>query len=92
MESASPHYSMTNLSPQEHIALKSLSQNHNIIIKPADKGGVIVIQDKPDYLRKAACLLSDSNTYERLKMYPLPKFTVESNQIVTNAQTKVTLS
>lgn len=51
-----------------------------------------MLQDKTDYIKEAVRLLSGSKTYERLKTDPLPKFTVESNQIVTKAQTEGILS
>lgn len=78
-ESSRSHHSMNNLSPSEHSALKSLSSNSDIIIKQADKGGGIVLQNREHYLREASRLLSYSSTYEKLTKDPLPKFIEESN-------------
>lgn len=42
--------SSSNLSPGEHQALKHLTYDPNIIIKTADKGGGIVLQDREGYI------------------------------------------
>ncbi|CAJ0921339.1 unnamed protein product [Ranitomeya imitator] len=39
-----------NLNPLEKQALDTLSENRNIVIKPADKGGAIVIMNKHQYV------------------------------------------
>ena len=49
-----------NLSKAEYRAIKELSNNTNIIIKPADKGGAVVILDKKDYLAEGYKQLSDT--------------------------------
>ena len=41
-----------NISVKERKAIKNLRQNNNIIIKPADKGGAIVILNKEDYIKE----------------------------------------
>lgn len=43
-------------------ALKQLKLNPNLVIKPEDKGGGIVLQDRTDYVTEARRLLSDSGT------------------------------
>ena len=39
-----------NLKKVETQAIKTLKENKNIVIKPADKGGVVVIKNKEDYI------------------------------------------
>ena len=40
------------LSPEHHKLLKKITSNTSIVICPADKGKVIVIQDSDNYLSK----------------------------------------
>ena len=47
-----PQKSKSNLSPEEQNALAQLLQNDEIIIKPADKGGCLVIMNKEFYRDK----------------------------------------
>lgn len=71
-----------NLSAPERACLKALAQNKDIIIKTADKGGGIVIQNRNAYAKEAHRLLSDSNTYPRLPRDPLFQFTSEVHMLV----------
>lgn len=56
----------TNITPGERRAIINLKNNRTIVIKPADKGGCIVIQDLRDYKNEAHRQLRDYNTYQRL--------------------------
>ncbi|XP_043932135.1 suppressor of tumorigenicity 7 protein homolog [Protopterus annectens] len=51
-----------NLSKQEFEALSSLKRNNDIIIRPADKGGLIVILDRCFYVQSMIDMLS-TNAY-----------------------------
>lgn len=55
-----------NLSPLLRKALDTLSKNNNIIIKPADKGSCIVIQDRTDYITEGLRQLSNPLHYTTL--------------------------
>jgi hypothetical protein len=55
-----------NITPEERIALQELSTNRDIIIKPAEKGGAIVIMNTVDYINEANKQLRDFQTYRRL--------------------------
>lgn len=62
----------SNFSLQEKQALRSLKDMPDIIIKPADKGGAIVVMDKIDYVEEIHSQLSDTNTYVKLDKDPTP--------------------
>ena len=48
--------------------MRSLENDKNVLIKPADQGSSIVVWDRLDYLAKAEKQLSDSNTYKEVKL------------------------
>ena len=50
--------------------IKSLSENKNLVIRPADEGGGIVVLNKVDYLAEMHRIVSDSDTYTRLPLNP----------------------
>ena len=52
-----------NLHKEEQLAIKSLSSNTSIVIKPASKGGTVVVQDVLDYINEGLRQLSDSKFY-----------------------------
>lgn len=58
----SSHPNMTN----DITALQELSNNHGLTIKPADKGGAVVVMNTSDYLTEARNQLSDNNVYRLL--------------------------
>ena len=84
--SKAPKYQRFNLTKNERQAVKSLSQNPNIIIKPADKGGAIVIQDKQKYIEE--CLRQLNNTEHYKKLYHNPT-TEYNNKILKTLQQAV---
>ena len=57
----------SNICQGEVNALKSLSQNPEIIIKPADKGSATVIMDKENYLAEGYRQLGNENHYRKLE-------------------------
>lgn len=56
----------SNLTPDENLALKELMQNKKIIIKPADKGSVVVVMDIKQYLWEGHRQLNDTRYYSKL--------------------------
>jgi hypothetical protein len=55
-----------NLSTNERKALRSLQNRSDILIKPADKGGAIVLMDRSDYITEGQRQLNDTQTYTKL--------------------------
>lgn len=56
-----------NLNKREKAALKRLSNNRGIIIKPADKGGATVIVNTKDYITEAMWQLSNEEYYKKIR-------------------------
>ena len=54
-----------NMSKAHYRALSSLKNNKDIIIKPADKGRNLVIQDRSKYIEEGNRQLSDPNFYRK---------------------------
>lgn len=58
--------SKPNITQEETLALQQLGKNDRIIIKPADKGSVIVIQDREQYIKEATRQLDMPQYYRKL--------------------------
>lgn len=56
-----------NLSSEERYSLKSLKENHDIVIKEADKGSAVVIMNRKDYIEEGQRQLSDGKYYKKLE-------------------------
>ena len=59
--------SYSNLTKEERNALYLLCHDPYIITKEADKGTVMVVWDREDYLREANNQLSDKDVYWEIK-------------------------
>ncbi|CAH2223715.1 Hypothetical predicted protein [Pelobates cultripes] len=64
-----------NLSVQEQMAINYLKNNHAIDIKPADKGGAVVIMNTQDYIKEGDRQLSDDKYYRKLNEDPTKEYT-----------------
>ena len=60
-------FQRNNLSKRERFTLERLSNNRDIIIKPADKGGARVILNTTDYLQEAKRQLDNDTYYKRIE-------------------------
>ena len=55
---------LENISEDEHNALLELASLDNVIIQKADKGNVIVLVNKTDYIRKMEGILKDTSKFK----------------------------
>ena len=80
----------SNIDRNERESLKSLSKNHNIVIKGADKGGAVVIQNCSDYIREGDRQLGDTAFYKLvdsdLTEYHNLEVTKVLNQLQSNGE------
>lgn len=65
------------------IGMESLCSKKNLVIRPADKGGSIVIFNKDDYMQDMYRILSDSATYTPLALNPGDKYKSILEKIVS---------
>lgn len=79
----------SNLTLPQWQALKDLRNDKSIIIKPADKGGALVILNTNDYIEKCMAHLDDSSVYERLPTDPTQEV---NNEIKNYIQRRRTIS
>lgn len=80
-----------NLSKQEQ-ALKNLWPSHRVVIRMADKGGGIVVQDYEEYQGEALNILSNNEYYTIIKKDPFKGIQEELNIILTSAMKEGILS
>ena len=76
-------YFQDNLTKGERLALHSLRNNKDIIIKNADKGGMIVIQNKCDYITACDLLLRDNTFYDQKNIDQTKEFQEELKKILS---------
>ena len=58
-----------NLTKEKWQALKNLTEDRSIVIKPADKGSCVVVWDCEDYLAEGYQQLNDESTYVEVKYF-----------------------
>ncbi|XP_040277995.1 zinc finger protein OZF-like [Bufo bufo] len=75
-----------NCSKSEYKALLDLEKKKNLIIKPLDKGGNIVLMNTNDYTNMCHTLLDDRDTYEKLKCDPTVEYQRELIDILRIAK------
>ena len=71
----------TNMSAYENQLINEIKSMEEIVITQADKGGMIVILDKIDYISKIEEKLNDKNTYELIKSDPTINLKKQINEI-----------
>ncbi|CAJ0949911.1 unnamed protein product [Ranitomeya imitator] len=67
----------SNISKAEKGAIESLRLNKQFVVKPADKGGAVVVMDRQYYVNEIRSQLNDSDTYLRITHDPTSDITKE---------------
>lgn len=74
-----------NMTKEEMMALSSLAARKEITIKPADKGGSIVIMNTVQYEREILRQLADPSVYKCLETNPTSRVMNRIKQVVSQA-------
>ena len=82
--SITPHNVKPNLPKQQQWAISELSNNTNIVIKVAVKGGAITIINKEDYVHDCSIILADNSTYLRTTSDMVETHNEEAKDIIGN--------
>ena len=69
-----------NLNRAQHKALRDLASNADLVIKSADKGSGIVVEDRSNYIRDGLAHLSDESVYQQIDSDPTQKLAEALNQ------------
>uniref|UniRef100_A0A8C5M1L9 Reverse transcriptase domain-containing protein n=1 Tax=Leptobrachium leishanense TaxID=445787 RepID=A0A8C5M1L9_9ANUR len=77
-----------NLTTRERKALKELTMNTDLIIKPSDKGGNITIMSKDQYECMVKTLLDDNKVYVKLPQDPTKRFMGQLGEILIHGYEK----
>ena len=77
-----------NITLEQRKALSTLAKDTHIIIKPADKGGQIVLQDKAHYLQEALRQLYNTTYYRPLAHSMQPETQGLVRQLVSGLYSK----
>ena len=83
-----PQPNTPNFSKDEIKALNELKQRNDIVIKPADKGGKIVLWPAPQYLNEAHKQLSDTQYYTRVDKDHTPETALEIDTFLCSLKYK----
>lgn len=81
-----------NINRKERAALNNLSKDNNIIVKKADKGTCVVVQDKMEYVNEGTKHLSDRGIYEEIQLDPTEQLSRSINTYIAAIHRKGHLS
>ncbi len=73
---------LPNLTKNEYKALKELAADNSLVIKNADKGSGIVVEDVQKYIQDGLDHLSDTDIYEEVPSDPTKQLTTAINTFI----------
>ncbi|CAJ0937921.1 unnamed protein product [Ranitomeya imitator] len=83
--------SHSNLTSTEKQALSSLHTNTSIVVKPADKGGAIVVMNRAQYIGEIYRQLADTNTYNIISRDPVTAISQKIKTVIDTYLTRYTI-
>ena len=72
IENLQPQKEELNLSEQEYLAIKSLKNNKDIVIKKADKGSATIIMNKCNYIAEGYRQLNNPKFHKKNRFSHIP--------------------
>eukprot|EP00061_Rhincodon_typus_P016180 g44256.t1 len=75
-----------NITQAQRNAIHALKSNRNIVIKPTDKGGAIIVQNKMDNCKEAYLQLNNQERYRQLPTDPTKEHSHQLRLIKTSDQ------
>ena len=79
---------LQNLSKAEWRALSTLRKDQSLVIKKADKGSCLVVEDTSQYIADGLSHLADTDIYQPITADPTVKLTEAINEFVTVIEKK----
>ena len=73
-----------NLSRAQYKALRDLASDTELVIKSADKGSGIVVEDRSNYIKDGLAHLSDESVYHQIDSDPTQKLAQALNQFANS--------
>ena len=68
-----------NITREEECTIRTLKNDSDLIILPADKGNTTMVLDRDEYEKKVESMLDDQLTYEKIKKDPAPSLERKMN-------------
>ena len=81
-----------NLTIEEQLTLNNLRKNKDIVIKKADKGSVVVIMDKKNYITEGYRQLNNYNHYEKVNEPIYPRTAIKITGILNKLKSAGAIS
>eukprot|EP00061_Rhincodon_typus_P007939 g30108.t1 len=76
------HKIAQNITQAQCNAIHALKTNHNVVIKPADKGGAIVIQNRMDFCKEAYRQLNNQEHDRQIPADPTKEISRQLNRLI----------
>ena len=86
--SLAPTATHNNLPPSIRKTLRDLASDENLVIKSADKGSGIVVEDRANYIKDGKAHLADKDIYETTDSDPTHSLALAINRYVHHMHTK----